>query len=180
MQADRLPSNPIFLEVKFMGNRERGVCFREREGGLGFLRSLAKQDSLSLSMILWLQLLSLPLVFRVYFRAFAIFRHVYPTSRFFWCQIQLWKVKQHCGYLGHSSALKHLNCCCCCSATLKEGNSPLGTHVWLLLDFSHSYCPRKNIRSPWAALQFFIIVPKLFIEIQWGSEQCHLSQSHLT
>lgn len=38
MQADLLPSNPIFLEVEFIENRERGVCFREREGGLGFLQ----------------------------------------------------------------------------------------------------------------------------------------------
>lgn len=36
---------------------------------------------------------------------------------------------------------------------------------------------RRKIHTTWAILQFPIIVPKLFIEIQWGSKQCHLSKS---
>lgn len=39
---------------------------------------------------------------------------------------------------------------------------------------------QRKIHTTWATLQFSVIVLQLFIEIQWGSKQCHLSHSCLT
>lgn len=136
------------------GKQGEGVPFMGREVGLGFLRNLVKLGDDSgahgsvLSITLWLQLLSLPLFFRVCFRAVATFILAYHMSQFFRCQKWLGRVIHRCGNLGHSSALKHTKCWRYCSAALKGGNSSPGTRFWLLLDFQSGLLPSEEKSAP--------------------------------
>lgn len=168
------------------GKQGEGVPFMGRGVGLGFLWSLAKLGDESrahgsvLSITLWLQLLILPLFFRVCFRAVAIFSLAYHMSQFFLVSEMAGKgytpLRQPWSFIS-SQASKVL----ALLFSNIEGRefAPRDSLLIAIRFLVIAIALRRKIRSTWATLQFSIIVPKPFIEIQWGSKESHLSQSCL-